>query len=53
MNIYQNCPFCEFGQYNRALMFRIVGDLSRSELRELLKLKKEGRLFRDDENENY
>lgn len=29
------CPFCEMGQYNRKLMFRIVGKLSRGQLKKL------------------
>lgn len=37
MNMYENCPFCEVGQYNRALAFRIFKKLSRKEMREVLK----------------
>lgn len=33
------CNFCSMGQYNRAIAWRIVKDLSRKELKELLKLK--------------
>ena len=29
------CPFCDVGQYNRNIMFRIVGKLSRSQLKDL------------------
>jgi hypothetical protein len=31
----EKCDFCEIGQYNRNLMFRLVGKLSRSQLKEL------------------
>lgn len=38
-----DCPFCCIGQYNRNLMFRIVGKLSRGQLKNLRdKLKAEG-----------
>ncbi len=31
----EKCDFCEIGQFNRNLMFRLVGKLSRSQLKEL------------------
>jgi hypothetical protein len=41
----EKCPFCEIGIYNRRLMFRLVGKLSRSQLRRLLDDKKKGSKF--------
>lgn len=41
----EECKFCEVGQYNRALMWRLVNDLSRADLKELIKKKKEGILL--------
>jgi len=35
------CPFCEVGQYNRILMWRIVKGLSRSQLKQLIKERRE------------
>jgi len=39
------CPFCKIGQYNRLLMWRIVGKLSRGQLKALRdKLKQDHKL---------
>lgn len=39
----EKCDFCAVGQYNRNLMFRCVGKLSRSQLKQLREeLKKRG-----------
>ena len=30
------CPFCKVGQYNRNLMYRLVKNMSRSQLKEAI-----------------
>ena len=37
MSDSSKCKFCDVGQYNRTLMFRIVGKLSRGQLKDLIK----------------
>ena len=44
MTDYSKCPFCEVGQYNRMLMWRLMKGLSRSKLREMIAEKKEGKI---------
>lgn len=34
------CPFCEMGQAKRELIRRLATDLSRKELKELIKIRK-------------
>ncbi len=38
------CPFCEVGQYNRMLMWRLMKGLSRSQLTEMIAEKKSGKI---------
>ncbi len=40
---YSKCPFCKVGQYNRMLMWRLVKDLSRSQLKDKLAEKRSGK----------
>ena len=41
---YKKCPFCEVGQYNRRLMWRLMKGLSRSQLKAMLQEKNSGKV---------
>jgi len=40
MTDYSKCPFCKVGQYRRMLMWRLVKDLSGSQLKDKLSKKR-------------
>ena len=39
---YKKCPFCDVGQYNRMLMWSLVKNLSRSQLKKLISERRTG-----------